>query len=156
MPFDPFAKDLEQGDAAAAAAGAATVAVVATQERQAGAERGRKSGGAGRDPIGGPREWWYWVPCADGKQFTCLPVRHSSSVGSGGGSAGAVPSPGSGPGPERGPGGPSSNGEKVVTLVKPYSAEVWVYRCRVAAVMSALILLTALIVALVVIRSTNA
>ena len=27
--------------------------VVATQERQAGAERGRKSGGAGGGPIGG-------------------------------------------------------------------------------------------------------
>jgi hypothetical protein len=40
----------------------------------------------------------------------------------------------------------------VVTFVKPYSAEVWVYRCRLAAVLSALILLTALIVALVVIR----
>ena len=59
LPFDPFAKDLEQGDAAAAAA---TVAVMATQERQAGAVRGRKGGGAGGDPIGGPREWWYWVP----------------------------------------------------------------------------------------------
>ena len=76
LPLDPFAKDLERGDAAAAAA---TVAVVATQGRQAGAERG-----SGSDPIGGPRELWYWVPCADGKQFTCLPVRHSSSVGSGG------------------------------------------------------------------------
>ena len=48
LPFDPFAKDLEQGDAAAAAG--ATAAVVATQERQAGAERGRKSGGAGDSP----------------------------------------------------------------------------------------------------------
>jgi hypothetical protein len=114
LPFDPFAKDLEQGDAAAAAAAtAATVAVVATQERQAGAERGRKSGGAGGDPIGGPpREWLYWVPCADGKQFTCLPVRHSSSVGSGGGAVGAVPSSGSEPGRERGPGGPSSNSKR--------------------------------------------
>ena len=72
LPFDPFAKDLEQGDAAATAA--ATAAVVATQGRQAGAERG-----GGGDPIGGPRELWYWVPCADGKQFTCLPVRHSST-----------------------------------------------------------------------------
>jgi hypothetical protein len=43
----------------------------------------------------------------------------------------------------------------VVTLVKPFSAEVWVYRCRVAAVVSALLLLTALIVALVVIRGSN-
>ena len=44
--------------------------------------------------------------------------------------------------------------EKVV-IVKPYSAEIWVYRCRVAAVINALILLTVLIVALVVITSTN-
>ena len=51
LPFDPFAKDLEQGDAAAVAAAVATVAVVATEERQAGAERGRKSGDAG-DGIG--------------------------------------------------------------------------------------------------------
>jgi len=36
-------------------------------------------------------------------------------------------------------------------LVKPYSAEVWVYRCRLAAVVSAIVLFTALIVALVVI-----
>ena len=66
------------------------------------------------------------------------------------GAARAFLSPGSGPGRERGPGRPSSNGEKVVvTLVKPFSAEVWVYRGRAAAVMSALILLTALIVVLV-------
>jgi len=156
LPFDPFAKDLEQGDAAAAAAGVATA-----QERQAGAERGRKSGGgaaAAGELVGGPREWWYWVPCAGGVQLTCLPVRHgSSSADPSGGAAGAVPSPGSGPEPGPGPGpGPSSNGEKVITFVKPYSAEIWVYRCRVAAVLSAPILLTALIVALVVIRSTNA
>jgi hypothetical protein len=37
----------------------------------------------------------------------------------------------------------------------PNSAEVWIYRCRVAAVMNALILFTALIVALVVITSAN-
>ena len=30
LPFDPFAKDLEQGDAAAAAATAATIVVVIT------------------------------------------------------------------------------------------------------------------------------
>jgi hypothetical protein len=51
--------------------------------------------------------------------------------------------------------GPSPHGEKVVTLVKPYSAEVWVYRCRLAAVVSALILLTALIVAVVVIGGST-
>jgi hypothetical protein len=149
LPFDPFARDLEHGDAAAAAAAVATA-----QGRQAGAE----GGAGGGDLVGGPREWWYWVPCAGGIQFTCLPVRHgSTSVDPSGGAAGAVPSLGSGPEPGPGPGpGPSSNGEKVVTFVRPYSAEVWVYRCRVAAVLSALILLTALIVALVVIRSTNA
>lgn len=129
LPFDPFAKDLEQGDAEAAAA-AVVAAVATTQEGQAG---------AGGGPIGGPCEWWYWVPCAGGIQFTCLPVRHESS-----GAVGAVP-----------PLGPGSE-PYVITFVKPYSAEVWVYRCRVAAVLSALILLTALIVAVVVIRSTNA
>lgn len=142
LPFDPFAKDLEQGDVAAAAA----AAVATAQEGQAGAEREKRSGGAGGNLVGGPREWWYWVPCAGGIQFTCLPVRHGSNVVDRG-VAGAVPSLGP---------GPSSNGVNVVTFVKPYSAEVWVYRCRVAAVLSALVLLTALIVALTVIRSTNA
>ena len=42
--------------------------------------------------------------------------------------------------------------EKVVTLVKPYSAEVWVYRCRLAAVISAVMLFTALIVMFVIVR----
>jgi len=143
VPFDPFAKDLERGETAAAAAAG-------------GIKSGGVVGGGGGDPVGGPREWWYWVPCAGGIHFTCLPVRHGStgSVDSGVAErAGAVPSLGSGLGP--GP-GPSSSGEKVVTFVKPYNAEVWVYRCRVAAVLSALILLIALIVALVVIRSTNA
>ena len=151
LPLDPLAKDLEQGDvAAAAAAAAAAVAAVATaQEIQAGAER---VGGGGHHPVGGPREWWYWVPCAGGIEFTCLPVHHGSSIvdsGAGVAGAGAVPSPlGPGPGPSS-----NSNGEKVITFVKPYSAEVWVYRCRVAAVLSALVLLTALIVALVVINA---
>lgn len=143
LPFDPFAKDIEQGDAVIAA-------VATAQDKQAGAERGRKSGGvegACSDPVGGPREWWYWVPCAGGIQFTCLPVRQGSSVDSGGGGAAGAVAASLGPGP--GPG-------QVVTFMKPYSAEVWVYRCRVAAVLSALILLTALIVALVVIKSTNA
>ena len=145
LPFDPFAKDLEQGDAAAAVAAVATA-----QERQVGGERGRKCGGAGGDPVGGPREWWYWVPCTGGIQSTCLPPRHGSSGVDSGGAAGAMPPLGLGPGPS------SSNGEKVITFVRPYCAEVWVYRCRVAAVLSALILLTAVIVALVVIRSTIA
>lgn len=126
LPFDPFAKDLEQGDAAEAAA-AAGAALATARDEQAG-EAGRMVEGAG-GPIGGSRQWWYWVP------FACL--RH------GGGGAAAGPAPGLGPSP---------NVEKVVTFVKPYSAEVWVYRCRLAAVLSALILLTALIVALVVIR----
>ena len=147
LPIDPFAKDLEQSDAAAAAAVVATA-----QEGLVGGERGRKIGGAGGDPVGGPREWWYWVPCTGGIQFTCLPLRHGSSGVDFGGAPGVVPplGPGLGPGPS------SSNGEKVTTFVKPYCAEVWVYRCRVAAVLSALILLTAVIVALVVIRSTIA
>jgi hypothetical protein len=52
---------------------------------------------------------------------------------------------------------PSGDGgaEKVVTFVKPYSAEVWVYRCRLAAVISALMLLTALIVTLVIVGSSG-
>ena len=45
--------------------------------------------------------------------------------------------------------------EKVVTFVKPYSAEVWVYRCRLAAVISALVLLTALIVTLVIVGGSS-
>ena len=130
LPFDPFAKDLEQGDAAAAAA-AAGAALATARDGEAGKEGGGEgmAEGAG-DLIGGPRHWWYWCP------FACL--RHG-----GGGGAAAGPAPGLGPSP---------NVEKVVTFVKPYSAEVWVYRCRLAAVLSALILLTALIVALVVIR----
>ena len=72
------------------------------------------------------------------------------SVDSGCSATGAVPSAVPGPGP----GGPPSNGEKVVTLVKPYSAEVWIYRSRAVGVLSALILLGALIVALVI-RSTS-
>jgi len=158
LPFDPFAKDVEQGDAEETA----VVAGVTAQERQAGAGAGAGAGararaGAGRrkgrggqasgDPVGGPREWWFWIPCAGGNSFTRL--RHDSESGT----AGAVPSSlttGPGPGP-----GPSPNSQKVVTLVKPYSAEVWVYRCRVAAVLSALVLLTALIVSLVVIKSTS-
>lgn len=45
--------------------------------------------------------------------------------------------------------------EKVVTFVKPYSAEVWVYRCRLAAVISAVMLLTALIVTLVIVGGSS-
>ena len=55
--------------------------------------------------------------------------------------------------------GSSPNGaaqkEKVVTFVKPYDAEVWVYRCRLAAVVSAAILLTAFIVTLVVVGGSS-
>lgn len=45
--------------------------------------------------------------------------------------------------------------EKVVTLVKPYSAEVWVYRCRLAAVISAVMLLTAFVVTLAIVGGTG-
>ena len=45
--------------------------------------------------------------------------------------------------------------EKVVTFVKPYNAEVWVYRCRLAAVISAVMLLTALIVTLVIVGGSS-
>ncbi|KAI9463982.1 hypothetical protein BJY52DRAFT_1184393 [Lactarius psammicola] len=45
--------------------------------------------------------------------------------------------------------------EKVVTFVKPYSAEVWVYRCRLAAVISAVMLLTAFIVTLVIVGGSS-
>ena len=51
--------------------------------------------------------------------------------------------------------GGAAQKEKVVTLVKPYSAEVWVYRCRLAAVISALMLLTALIVTLVIVGGSS-
>ncbi|KAH9054663.1 hypothetical protein EDB87DRAFT_1428270 [Lactarius vividus] len=55
---------------------------------------------------------------------------------------------------------PSSDGdavqkEKVVTFVKPYSAEVWVYRCRLAAVISAVMFLTAFIVTLVIVGGSR-
>ncbi|KAI0267429.1 hypothetical protein BC834DRAFT_968931 [Gloeopeniophorella convolvens] len=54
--------------------------------------------------------------------------------------------------PRGGPGAPVPGGEeKVVTLVKPLGAEVWVYRCRVAAVVSAAMLVAAFIVVLVVV-----
>jgi hypothetical protein len=124
LPFDPFAKDLEQGDAGAAAA--ASAMAWDGQAGEGGGGGGRMAEGAG-GPIGGPRQWWYWVP------FACLRRGGGAAAGQ----------------------GPSANGEKVVTLVKPYSAEVWVYRCRLAAVLSALILLTALVVALVVISRSN-
>ena len=127
LPFDPFAKDLEQGDAAAVAAVAAFIA----QDGRAGeGEGGTRTG----DGAGGPRQWWYWVPCTCWAPFARL--RHRAAV------------PASGP-------GPTPEGEQVVTFVKPYSAEVWVYRCRLAAVLSAVILLIALIVAVVVLRHSN-
>jgi hypothetical protein len=52
-------------------------------------------------------------------------------------------------------GGAAAQKEKVVTFVKPYSAEVWVYRCRLAAVISAVMLLTALIVTLVIVGGSS-
>ena len=51
--------------------------------------------------------------------------------------------------------GSAAQKEKVVTIVKPYSAEVWVYRCRLAAVISAVVLLTALIVTLVIVGGSG-
>jgi hypothetical protein len=155
LPFNPFAKDLEQGDAAAAAA-AATVAVVATRERQAGAERRRKSEGAGSDSISGSREY------SSGIGFPAIHMFASASqlqrgLGRRRSRCGAITRIRTRTG--TGTGRTFLERREVVTttLVKrSYSAEVWVYRCRVAAVMSALILLNALIVALVVIRSTNA
>jgi hypothetical protein len=52
-------------------------------------------------------------------------------------------------------GGAAAQKEKVVTFIKPYNAEVWVYRCRLAAVISAVMLLTALIVTLVIVGGSN-
>ncbi|KAF8270033.1 hypothetical protein EI94DRAFT_1723680 [Lactarius quietus] len=54
-----------------------------------------------------------------------------------------------------GDGAAAAQKEKVVTFVKPYSAEVWVYRCRLAAVISAVVLLTALIVTLVIVGGSG-
>jgi hypothetical protein len=51
--------------------------------------------------------------------------------------------------------GAAAQKEKVVTFVKPHSAEVWVYRCRLAAVISAVMLLTALIVTLVIVGGSR-
>jgi hypothetical protein len=51
--------------------------------------------------------------------------------------------------------GAAAQKEKVVTFVKPHSAEVWVYRCRLAAVISAVMLLTALIVTLVIVGGSS-
>jgi hypothetical protein len=126
VPPDSFGKDLEKGDAAAVAAVAAPEAQVGAGEGEAGAQRAGEGGEVG--VASAPRRW-YWAPT----RFACW--RHGATA------AKTL--------------GPSPHGEKVVTLVKPYSAEVWVYRCRLAAVVSALMLLTALIVALVVIRGSN-
>ena len=131
LPFDPFAKDLEQGDAAAVAV---VAAFIAQDERAEGGEGGTRTGDGAGGPVGGPRQWWYWVPCTCWAPFARL--RHRAA------------------GPASGP-GPSPEGEQVVTFVKPYSAEVWVYRCRLAAVLSAVILLIALIVAVIVLRHSN-
>ena len=60
-----------------------------------------------------------------------------------------------GGGTESEDGGAPAQKEKVVTFVKPYSAEVWVYRCRLSAVISAVMLLTALIVTLVIVGGSN-
>ena len=123
LPPDSLEGDLEKGNAAAAAA------PPPPQREDAGEGTGGEGGvreEAGPNP-GRPRQYLAaaprWIP------FACSSSRH--------GAAAAL--------------GPSPDGEKVVTLVKPYSAEVWVYRCRQAAVLSAVVLLIALIVAVVVI-----
>ena len=131
VPLDSFGEDLENGDAAVAAAAAREAQASAGGQGEAGAERvGREVGEAGA--AGAPR-WWYRAPARWVMPFACW--RHGATAPK------AL--------------GPSPHGEKVVTLVKPYSAEVWVYRCRLAAVASALMLLTALVVALVVVRGSN-
>ena len=135
VPPDSLGKDLEKGDAALAPA------AVTAQEAQASAGRGEEEAAAeGEGEAGGgeagagdvPRRW-YWAPARKVPPFACS--RHD-----------AVTTKGL---------GPSSPGEKVITLAKPYSAEVWVYRCRLAAVVSLLMLLAALVVALVIIRGSN-
>ncbi len=79
--------------------------------------------------------WAFWNPCAP-RTSTLLATHAGHGVSpSGDGDAGQK--------------------EKVVTFVKPYSAEVWVYRCRLAAVISAVILLTAFIVTLVIVGGSS-
>jgi hypothetical protein len=125
MPPDSSGKDLEKGDATTEAAREAPSGA----RGETGVERGKgeEVGGAGV-----PHRWYSaptrWV-------VPMVSWRHGVTA------AKVV--------------GPSPHGEKVVTLVKPYSAEVWVYRCRLAAVVSALMLLIALIVAVVVVGSQN-
>ncbi|KAI9513445.1 hypothetical protein F5148DRAFT_1278817 [Russula earlei] len=104
---------------------------VPAQEGQPGAVEGARDEALAVGPSGARRRFWApytwrWIP------FVCS--RHGADA--------AVLDT-------------SPDGEKVVTLARPYSAEVWVYRCRLAAVMSAIILLIALIVAVVVIGGLN-
>jgi len=132
VPPDLLGKDLEKGDAAVAAA---------AREAQAGAgadagagEEGAAVGGEAGAAASKSR-LWHWA--APGRWMVPFACWRQGAVGA----AALGQSP--------------ANGEKVVTFVKPYSAEVWVYRCRLAAVVSALILLTALIIAIVVIGGST-
>ncbi|KAH9988089.1 hypothetical protein BJV74DRAFT_796348 [Russula compacta] len=109
LPSDSLGKDLEKGDAAAAAA---------PREDAGEGARARGEGGEGGEEEAGPspgRPRQHWAAAVRWIPFASSSSRH--------GAAAAL--------------GPFPDGEKVVTLVKPYSAEVWVYRCRQAAVSSA-------------------
>ena len=134
VPPGSLRKDLEKGDAAVASA--------ALMAREAQADAGGEGGeavaegeaeGGGEAGAGDAPRRWYWAPARGVAPFACW--RHDAATTK------AL--------------GPSPHGEKVITLVKPYSAEVWVYRCRLAAVVSLLMLLAALIVALVATRGSN-
>jgi len=98
---------------------------VAAQEGQAGTAEGAR-GEAVAGPPGSPRRFYAW--------WRWIPFaysRHGAELE------------------------PFPDGEKVVTLVKPYSAEVWVYRCRLAAVLSSVVLLIALVVVVIVIGGSH-
>lgn len=136
VPPDSLGKDLEKGGDATVA----SASVTAQEPRASAGGEGEEAAAEGEGEGGGeagagdvPRRW-YWAPARKVSPFACR--RHDAVTTTKGL-------------------GPSSHGEKVITLVKPYRAEVWVYRCRLAAVVSFLMLLAALVVALVVIRGSN-
>ncbi|KAH8990793.1 hypothetical protein EDB92DRAFT_724012 [Lactarius akahatsu] len=99
-----------------------------------GAEEGRQQQATGAASHG-PWAWAWWIPFAP--RASALVDTHAGN--------GAPPS-GDGDAVQK---------EKVVTFAKPYSAEVWVYRCRLAAVISAVMLLTAFIVTLVIVVGSS-
>lgn len=128
VPPDSFGKDLENGNAAV------DPATVTAQEAQTGA--GGEGGGeeaAAEGEGGGGGGGGEGDPSNAPRRWHWAPARRTKGQGL----------------------GPPPHGEKVITLTKPYRAEVWVYRCRLAAVVSFLLLLAALVVALVVIRGSN-